>query len=433
MSYRWYVRITLYAFVALLLVLWAAGLEFTLFTGALVGLAVALASAALAQWRRSPAAQFAFSLAYLFAGFIFVERTIFLGINWFLAIVGWLVLSLIGAFAYQTLIKERRTRSLLLSARARNREQHLAFVNERRQLAQRMGLGYEERSAALAVGFGRLEQDVPDDVLKLMGKEASITQVAREARAYERMQVLLRHAAGMEAESVIHAQVAGFPATLFELEVVDPDRMADVEPQGLSKLDLAAEATKAYLSVGMVTLPFALPFVSSTYALEMDRSYEPTGGAEAALAAAQYGSAKAPQELRRQRVALTTEDEELARLLLSIPAVRRLALEPDRMPPWFVDGDRLITSNLTETGIPANLAQRWLSGLGTLAEAFPWPALDRIRTDPSASQTARHQRFFRTYALGSRPGAVLEHWEEEPTESGARLLRRTHRLVWSKR
>jgi hypothetical protein len=434
MTSRWYLRLTLWASALLILGLWAAGLEFTLFTAPLVGLAVVLTSTALARRRQWQHTKYGLSLAYLIAGFLFVERAIYVGLHGFVAVGLWIVLSVLGMFGL-VLTREGRTRSVMLADRAASREQHLASLDDRRELAGRMGLGYEERSAALAEGFGRVEQVVPDNLMESVagGSPIPVRQAMREGRDYERLQVLLEHAAGLEAESVIHAQVGAFPVTLFELELVILESMVEVEPQGFGKLDLAAEVSKRYLSVGMVTLPFPLPFVSSTYAYELDiSSFLPRYVESDAAFRTRHGLDWDSEDLRRRRVALMTENEELARLLMSVPTISRSSLIPDALPPWFVDGDRLICSDLTPSGAPATAVQQWMSGLATLVEAFPWSDLDRFRTGSPVDQTTRNQRFFRTFRPGPQPGAVLERWEEQPTESGIRLLRQTHSVSWSK-
>jgi hypothetical protein len=437
MDSRWYMRLTLWASALLVFGLVAAGIELTLFTALLAGLAVALASTTLAHYVWWEQTRYGLSLVYLIVVCLFVERTIHFGLNGFVAVGLGIVASIVAAIGVLS-VRERRTRSFMLGERAACREQYLAHLDDRRRLAERTGLSYEGRSGPLAEGFGRLEQEVPDNLMESVagGSPIPVRQAMREARGYERLQVLLEHAAGLEAESVIHAQVGELPAVLFELELVVLDEMTQVEPQGFGKLELAAEVAKRYLSVGMVTLPFPLPFVSSAYAYEMDRSsflprYEDGEVESDAAFAALHGVEWDSEDLRRRRVALMTENEELARLLMSVPAISRSSLLPDGLPPWFVDGDRLVASDLTPTGTPATTIPQWMSDLETLVQAFPWPDLDRFRTGPPDDQAGRDQRFFRTFRSGPHTGAVLERWEQPTTESGIRLLRRTHSLSYS--
>ncbi|MBE8476793.1 hypothetical protein [Streptomyces justiciae] len=223
----------------------------------------------------------------------------------------------------------RFARKLLREAeedRARSVKAHAAVMADRMMAAQRQGFAYEASSAELAEGFGRIPQDVPD-------------------RLIEEERVIARHAAGLVAEGVLRMEVDGFPVTVFDLEVINYDDVADLKRRG--SYSRAAEAAKDYLTVCVVTLPVPLPYLASAWLFDREAAH--------------------------------TADADFAEVVMSVPLVRQAVLDVEPPWPWSVQQDRLISCELSGAGLDVPAALALATRLTQVAGAFPWTDLERFR------------------------------------------------------
>lgn len=140
---------------------------------------------------------------------------------------------------------------------------HAELLEQRQQYARDRGFAYEETSAGPAVGFGRIEQHVPQDPAEWEGG-ATMGERVKEAPHLERLVGLARHARELVAEGVVRMDREGFRVTVFDLELVDHEDLGGLVR--MLKPAAALEASKDYVTVWSVELPFPLPYVSSAYA-----------------------------------------------------------------------------------------------------------------------------------------------------------------------
>jgi NADH:ubiquinone oxidoreductase subunit K len=400
-----------------------------------------------------PAYHLGSGMAWLAGTVLLAERALHIGVPGWLAVGLW-PLANFGALVYvgARLLRARLTRDSLRAREAAARE-HRAHLADRRQLAERSGMAYEERSIELAERFGRLDQPVPDDFVDAENRLTPIREALREGLATVHTQVLLTHAAALQAESVVRTRVGDLPVAAFDLELIDQDLLANLEQFGhVSEPVVRAELTKRYLTVWLVRLPIALPFVSSAFAIELERgvgtgtrweSYHRVGPAATPTNPAKLGWHEGPErqvyyagtvasaeEVRRQRIDLTAEDEQFGSYLMSVPAVRQAALSPEH-PPYYVDGNALVTSDYSAGGVSAAEVHSRMLWLAELAHAFPWSELARYRADPAVDRSPAGRAFFLTYRHGAPPTErVLERWQLGTTRSGPRCFRRSHVLTW---
>ncbi|MGP4051860.1 hypothetical protein [Streptomyces sp. 2A115] len=244
--------------------------------------------------------------------------------------------------------------------RARSRKSHAASMADRMLRAQREGYEFEDSSAELAEGFGRIPQEVTDHLT-------------------EENQVIARHAADLVAEGVLRMRLSDFHVTVFDLEVINYEDVAELKKR--CRYGRAAEASKDYLTVCVVTLPMPLPYVAAAHLFGEGRK-----GADRTL------------------------DPEFADFLLSVPAVREAAMNAEQ--PWSVEQDRLIACAWTNSGLDTPAALSLASRMAALAGEFPWAELDRFRL---AEPEPRHQ-YTLWASLGPQPVepavGLVQRWEE---------------------
>ncbi|MFI8192083.1 hypothetical protein ACIF8T_25420 [Streptomyces sp. NPDC085946] len=261
----------------------------------------------------------------------------------FFAVLGFLGAAALGvAFALRTAglllygvrFGRRQVREIE-EDRARCVEAHSASTADRMMFAQRQrGREFEPESADLAVGFGRIPQDVP---------AGGISEPDR---------VVAGHAAGLVAQGVLRGRIDGFPATVVDLEVIDHIDVAEVKKRcGYGR---AAEATKDCLTVCVGHLPLRLPYAASVHVL---------------------GSGEGTH----------TADPGFAEFPLTRPGVREAA--PAGRPPWSVRQDRLIGCVLSNRGLDVAEATGLAARLVPLAGAFPRSEPERFRLpEPAADE-----------------------------------------------
>ncbi|WP_165986023.1 hypothetical protein [Streptomyces sp. YIM 98790] len=281
--------------------------------------------------------------------------------------------------------------------------------------ARHDGMTYQRESVREARGFGRIDQDVPEDLAereRRLAREggAGRRQWRREAAELDWSAALARHAAGLTALSVLRTRVRGFPVTVFDLPLVDEDDAWELcRFTGAAR---AAEAARDYLTVWCVALPLALPYVSSAAAWEDEPPDEGDGPAGEA-----HGGGGA-----------LTDDWEAARLLLSVPEVRASALDP-RATPWWVEGERLLACVRSNDGVAPERVAEVAAELAGLAGRFPWAGLERYRIpfpDPHGAACVRLTH--RWYGRQDGPGVI--RWEAQRlTRTGLRAFVRTGQLV----
>ncbi|MGW7518491.1 hypothetical protein ACWGJ2_23190 [Streptomyces sp. NPDC054796] len=281
--------------------------------------------------------------------------------------------------------------------RARAAATHAGLLAERERFAQREGMEYEAASARLAEGFGRIEQEIPDDLEASerrsgSGQGVSFKETAREAARLPLAGEIARHAAGLVAQGVVRTRVEGFPVTVFDLEVLDHFDLEEL--RGKRKPAQAVELSKDYLTVWSVGLPLALPYVSSAYAWH-------DAHGEAGL----LGELAGPE--------LRAEDADFAAFLMSVPAVRSAALAAEARP-WCVDGARLLTSVRTNSGTVPEAVRAVAAELAAVAAAFPWRELERFRVEEAGDdERSRAARVLWTHRWDGAPGApVVGRWED---------------------
>ncbi|WP_405981839.1 hypothetical protein [Streptomyces sp. NBC_00158] len=281
---------------------------------------------------------------------------------------------------------------------------HAELLEQRQQYARDRGFAYEETSAGPAVGFGRIEQHVPQDPAEWEGG-ATMGERVKEAPHLERLVGLARHARELVAEGVVRMDREGFRVTVFDLELVDHEDLGGLVR--MLKPAAALEASKDYVTVWSVELPFPLPYVSSAYAWDGRR--DPV-------------EALAEGEERIERRA---EDREFADRLLSYPAVREDALS-DTAHPWFLDGARLVACARSNRGVDPWTVEATAARLARLAARVPWTELERFRvTDPQDGpvRAGRIRWTHRWHGLPGRPPtarALLE--ERQITHAGLRAF-----------
>lgn len=454
---RSYIRVTLLTMILTVVGALALGLEVgSVLRAGLVGLAVAVASLLIVLRAAPDLVPYGLSVIWLTAGVLVVERAMAAGIGGWVAVGGWLVANLVATAVYGLTFGARRMLAAARRERAFAVSEHERFIAERRDRARRAGLTYEQAAPALAEGFGRVEQQVPEDFVSDEGDRApGIAAATREAPRAERMRVVLEHAAGLQAEAVVHARIMGLPVVAFDLEVLDHDTLLDRDQVGFaSDWNVAAELAKSYLTVWMVRLPVALPYAASAFAVEQARTMAGAGarGATGRSATASRGAGWRLEVRQgfstwvrdesswssgddrdggpRPSPELLTGDEQLARRLLSAPELRAAALADDA-PPFFVDGDRLVASTLSTHGIAAADVEQGMSYVAGLAAAVPWGELERDHALPPDAGRPRPRRFHRTYRRGST--LVLERWvERNAGRSALRIHERAEVAVWTR-
>lgn len=242
--------------------------------------------------------------------------------------------------------------------RARALKSHSASMADRMLFAQRQGWEYEASSAELAEGFGRIAQEVT-------------------GRPTEETEAIARHAAELVAEGVLRGRIDGLPVTVFDLEMINYDDMRELRKR--CRYGRAAEASKDYLTVCAVELPVRLPYVASAHLMS------------------------------HAEEALRTADVEFARFLLSHPAVRESALDPDHL--WSVAGDRLLACTVSNDGLDVPQATSLAARTAAVAAAFPWPELERFRL-PEPDEPPRHILWVFPWEWPDGQGA--RRWDEQP-------------------
>lgn len=289
-----------------------------------------------------------------------------LGITFALWSVGLLVLG----FRYgQKMLREvEADRALAVKA-------HAASMADRMLYAQRRGLEFEASSAEWAEGFGRVPQEVPE-------------------RLTEEQRVRARHAAELVAEGVLRMRGDGLPVTVFDLEVINQNDVWELKQR--CRYSRAAEASKYYLTVCVVTLPMRLPYVASAHLYRTE-----------------------PDDTDR------TTHPEFADLLLSRPGVREAALDRDWL--WSVDGDRLICCAVTSRGLDIGQVEGLAGRAAAIADAFPWPELERFRAAAPDSRP-RHTLWINTPDLlidrDAPFGGLVQSWaEQEIDRTGLHALK----------
>ncbi|MDX2391602.1 MULTISPECIES: hypothetical protein [unclassified Streptomyces] len=280
---------------------------------------------------------------------------------------------------------------------------HAELLERRERYARENGHSYQETCAESALGFGRIEQRIPEDRKEWEGG-ATMGERVKEAPHLEKLVGVARHAGELVAEGVVRMRREGLDVTVFDLEVIDHHDL-----EGLvtcMKPAVALEVSKDYMTVWSVELPHALPYVSSAYAWDGRR-----GPLEAYV--------EGEERLERR-----TENKELADFLLSLPAVRFDALS-DTPHPWFIDGNRLMACARGNEGVDPRTLEDTAARLARLAAGLPWTALRRFTlTDPQderrASRIRWTQRWYGSPA-GSPSARVL--WEERRiTHAGLRAF-----------
>ncbi|MGE7386745.1 hypothetical protein ACQKM2_14820 [Streptomyces sp. NPDC004126] len=281
---------------------------------------------------------------------------------------------------------------------------HAALLERREQYARDRGFAYQEACADTALGFGRVEQHVPEDPAAWEGG-ATMGERVKEAPHLERLVGLARHAGALVAEGVVRMDREGFRVTVFDLELVhhgDFDGLVR-----MLKPARALEVSKDYVTVWSVELPFALPYVSSAYAWD--------GRRDPALALVEG----------EERIERRAEDREFADLLLSVPAVREDALS-DTAHPWFVDGARLVACARSNEGVDPRTVEATAARLARLAARIPWTDLERFEvTGPEDARVraARIRWTHRWYGQPGEPPTARALWEERQiTHAGLRAF-----------
>ncbi|MFE1553722.1 hypothetical protein ACFW6V_01875 [Streptomyces sp. NPDC058734] len=281
---------------------------------------------------------------------------------------------------------------------------HAELLERREQYARDRGFAYQETCAEPAVGFGRIEQHVPEDPAEWEGG-ATMGERVKEAPHLERLVGLARHARDLVAEGVVRMDREGFRVTVFDLELVDHEDFGGLVR--MLKPAAALEAAKDYVTVWTVELPFALPYVSSAYAWD---------GRRDPVEALVEGE---------DRIERRAEDREFADLLLSFPAVREDALS-DAAHPWFVDGARLVACARSNRGVDAATVEATAARLARLAARVPWAELERHRvTDPQDGRVraGRIRWTHRWHGLPGRPPTARALSEERQiTHAGLRAF-----------
>ncbi|NGO69263.1 hypothetical protein [Streptomyces boncukensis] len=271
-------------------------------------------------------------VAALIVATLFLGPVLMGGIATVVAIGLWVVALIVSGQVYA----ERQVRK---AARARVEDErwHDRVLDEREARAEAEGMEYEEQSQELAARFGRMEQHVP-----------RLSDPRHEARA--------RHTSDLTAEGVLHMTRNGYPVTLFDLEVVNERDMHELRRRSGGPQQALRYATE-YLTVCAVTLPYALPYLSSFHAWECDGP--------------DMRKEKRPEGLDH------TDDPRYAALMLSVPALREAAW--DVRFPWTVSGDQLVTAARSSTGLALGEALDRAAALSALAAGFPWDRLDAFR------------------------------------------------------
>lgn len=329
----------------------------------------------------------------------------------------------------------RKRLGTVADERAQVVDRRPAVLAERRDLAARTGSAFQERDPALADGFGRLDQPVPHELL-----DAARRAPRRSVGMHAQRWLLARHAADLVAEAVLRGEPAGGPVVAFDLEVVDHELLVDVgsgtdgfRPPG-AQVDLATarvEACKRYLSVCVATLPVPLPFVSSLYAFELAYPSAPIGSSpwHGVLVDRPDGEltvATAHEDAPRRE--FLTEHPELAAKLLTVPVVRRAALAAGQ-PPFFVEGDRLVSAVLAGAGAPAATVESMLARLAEIRSALPWAELAAYRTPSDQSRGGRGGDIVHLTYPGRR-GPRLERWWPTVGDDGLRSFTESH-VEWA--
>jgi hypothetical protein len=398
-------------------------------------------------------------LVWMASTVLVVERAVHVGVNGWLAVGLWLLITVVVLAVYGVVVVGGRNRRRLQAERGARVQAHHVFVRERQHLAQQLALrgagSYEDWSVPFAEGFGRLAQNVPDDFVAAEQRHARM----REGLTIERLAPVLRHAATLQAEAVLHTHLMGVTTVVFDLELLDQDKLLDRGDGFISDLAAATEAAKRYLTVWMAELPMALPFVSSLFAYELAYSrpeYARQGGPTRTRVAWRNsllaGAAAAPglsadhihlhtdglvgsvagydtddhQTLVRHRIDLMTDNERFARHLMALPAVRQAALAASA-PPFFIDGDRLVTSEFSPSGTAAATVEAGIQRMATLVQAIPWNDVSSYRVDPADYQRRRIDRFHLTH---DSVQPTLERWQKVNTRSGPNVFQRSHKLHW---
>lgn len=281
---------------------------------------------------------------------------------------------------------------------------HAELLERREQYARDRGFAYEETSAGPALGFGRVEQHVPEDPAEWAGG-ATMGERVKEAPHLERLVGLARHAGGLVAEGVVRMDREGFRVTVFDLELVHHGDFDELVR--MLKPAVALEVSKDYVTVWSVELPFALPYVSSAYAWDGRRDpFEALVEGE-------------------ERIERRAENREFADLLLSCPAVREDALSATAHP-WFVDGARLVACARSNEGVDPQTVEATAARLARLAARIPWTELERFEvTDPEDARVraGRIRWTHRWYGLPGDPPTARALWEERQiTHAGLRAF-----------
>ncbi|MCX5197416.1 hypothetical protein OOK31_26565 [Streptomyces sp. NBC_00249] len=273
------------------------------------------------------------------------------------------VLAAIGAWGFVS--RKEQLRALEVE-RAEAVLAHAELLERREQYARDRGFTYQETCAESALGFGRIEQHVPEDRAEWEGGATARERIA-EFPHLERLVGLARHASTLVAEGVVRMRREGFDVTVFDLELVHHDDLDGLIR--MMKPPVALEVAKDYVTVWSVALPVSLPYVSSAYAWDGRR-----GIAQTLL--------EGEDVLERR-----AEQREFADFLLSLPAVREDALS-DTAHPWFVDGGRLLACARGNTGVDPAEVEATAARLARLAARLPWPELERFAvTDPEDART----------------------------------------------
>ncbi|MCX5379693.1 hypothetical protein [Streptomyces sp. NBC_00091] len=314
-----------------------------------------------------------------------------------------LLLILVAIGAWGMLHRKESLRALEVQ-RAEAVLAHAELLERREQYARDRGFGYEDTCADAAIGFGRIEQHIPEDPAEWEGG-ATMGERVKEFPHLERLVGLARHAGGLVAEGVVRMSREGFPVTVFDLELVHHDDL-DGLVRSL-KPAVALEVSKDYVTVWSVELPLSLPYVSSAYAWD---------GRRDAVEAFVEGE---------DRIERRAEHREFADLLLSVPAVREDALS-DTAHPWFVDGARLIACARGNEGVDAAAVEATAARLARLAARLPWAELERFAvTDPQDRQVraTRIRWTHRWYGLPGQAPSARALWEERQiTHAGLRAF-----------
>ncbi|MET9607544.1 hypothetical protein ABZZ17_21150 [Streptomyces sp. NPDC006512] len=277
---------------------------------------------------------------------------------------------------------------------------HAELLERREQYARDRGFAYQDTCAESAIGFGRIEQHVPQDRAQWEGG-ATMGERVKEAPHLDKLVGLARHANDLVAEGVVRMRREGMAVTVFDLELVHHH---DLEGLVRSmKPALALEVSKDYVTVWSVELPFALPYVSCAYAWDGRR--DPV---EALLEG-------------EDRLDRRTENRELADFLLTLPAVRSDALS-DTDHPWFIDGNRLLACERGNHGVGPRTVEDTAVRLARLASRLPWPDLERFAvTDPEDGRL-RATRIRWTHRWYGSPSARALWEERQITHAGLRAF-----------